>query len=140
MEINFRCNCPITSALDVLGDKWILVIIKLILMEEKRTFKDLVESDESIATNILTSKLKFLEEVHLITKHNLENNKKVKIYKLTDKALALTPIIVELASWSDDYLRDLNPNIIDGDAIKLLRTDKSKFSKFLIDKYKKQNI
>ena len=62
MNHKFRCACPITSALDILGDKWILVIIKQMLIEDKKTFKDFTESDEAIATNILSSKLKCLEE------------------------------------------------------------------------------
>ena len=57
MEFKFRCECPITTALDILGDKWILVIIKQMLIEDKKTFKDFIESDEAIATNFLTSKL-----------------------------------------------------------------------------------
>ena len=53
MNSSFRCDCPITSALDIVGDKWTLVIIKQILLEGKQTFKDFSESDEAIATNIL---------------------------------------------------------------------------------------
>jgi DNA-binding HxlR family transcriptional regulator len=68
MRQDFRCDCPFTSALDIVGDKWILVIIKQMLIEGKETFKDFTESDEAIATNILSSKLKFLEEVGLIIK------------------------------------------------------------------------
>jgi DNA-binding HxlR family transcriptional regulator len=54
MDKDFRCNCPFTSALDVLGDKWMLVIVKQMLIEGKETFKDFTESDEAIATNILS--------------------------------------------------------------------------------------
>jgi DNA-binding HxlR family transcriptional regulator len=60
MPKDFRCNCPFTSALDVLGDKWMLVIVKQMLIEGKETFKDFTESDEAIATNILSAKLKLL--------------------------------------------------------------------------------
>jgi DNA-binding HxlR family transcriptional regulator len=70
MPQDFRCNCPFTSALDVLGDKWMLVIVKQILIEGKETFKDFTESEEAIATNILSSKLKLLEEIGIIIKTN----------------------------------------------------------------------
>jgi DNA-binding HxlR family transcriptional regulator len=60
MDVKFKCNCPFTSALDVVGDKWMLVIVKQMLIEGKETFKDFTESDEAIATNILSAKLKFL--------------------------------------------------------------------------------
>ena len=108
MEFKFRCECPITTALDILGDKWILVIIKQMLIEDKKTFKDFIESDEAIATNILTSKLKCLEEFGIIIKTQLPDNKKTKLYLLTEKGLALTPIIVELSIWSDENVRELN--------------------------------
>jgi DNA-binding HxlR family transcriptional regulator len=98
MRQDFRCNCPFTSALDVLGDKWMLVIVKQMLIEGKETFKDFTESDEAIATNILSAKLKLLEEVGIIIKTKPPDNKKTNLYLLTDKGLALTPILVELAT------------------------------------------
>ena len=70
MAPNFRCNCVITSFLDVLGDRWMLVIIKQMLIEGKETFKDFVQSEEAIATNILSSKLKQLEESFRKAKEN----------------------------------------------------------------------
>jgi DNA-binding HxlR family transcriptional regulator len=97
MRQDFRCDCPFTSALDIVGDKWILVIIKQMLIEGKETFKDFTEADEAIATNILSAKLKFLEEVGLIIKTQRPDNKKTNLYLLTEKGLALTPVLVELA-------------------------------------------
>lgn len=138
MTQKFRCDCPITSALDILGDKWMLVIVKQMLMEGKETFKDFTESQEAIATNILSAKLKLLEEVGLVTRNNLPNNKKTKLYLLTEKGLALTPIIVELANWSDNHLRDANPNIQNGEGIELLRNDKATFAHILEKKYREK--
>ncbi|MEO0628294.1 MAG: winged helix-turn-helix transcriptional regulator, partial [Bacteroidota bacterium] len=108
MELKFRCDCPITSAVDVLGDRWMLVVIKQMLLEERKTFKDFMESDEAIATNILSAKLKLLEKLQLITKSKLPNNKKTNLYLLTEKGLSLAGTIVELALWSDENLRSLN--------------------------------
>lgn len=138
MNHKFRCNCPITSALDILGDKWMLVIIKQMLMEDKQTFKDFVESDEAIATNILSSKLKLLEEARLVTKHKLPNNKKTNIYRLTDKSLSLTPVIVELATWSDNHLRDVHPTINNNEGTALLRKDKVAFANMLERNYREK--
>ena len=109
MEHKFRCDCPITSALDILGDRWMLVIVKQMLLEGRQTFKQFVESDEAIATNILSAKLKILESLSIITKIKLPSNRKTNLYHLTDEGLRLTPIIVELALWSDANLRKLNP-------------------------------
>lgn len=136
MEVKFKCNCPFTSALDVVGDKWLLVIVKQMLIEGKETFKDFTESDEAIATNILSAKLKFLEEVGIIIKTQRPDNKKINLYLLTDKGLALTPVLVELAIWSDSHLRDIHPTIVNGEAMELLRHDKVAFASALVEKYR----
>jgi DNA-binding HxlR family transcriptional regulator len=138
MRQDFRCNCPITSALDVLGDKWLLVIVKQMLIEGKETFKDFTESEEAIATNILSAKLKFLEEVGLIIKTQRPDNKKTNHYLLTEKGLSLTPILVELATWSDHHLRDIHPTIVNGEAMELLRTDKEAFANMFEKKYREK--
>src|SRR6056297_1186616 len=128
MSFSFRCDCPITSALDVLGDRWMLVIVKQMLIEDAMTFKDFVESPEAIATNILTSKLKALEEHGIVRKMKLPNNRKTSLYVLTESGLSLTPVIVELALWSDRHLRELNTAIVDDEATAFLRRDKQAFT------------
>lgn len=138
METNFRCDCPFTSALDILGDKWMLVIVKQMLIENKETFKDFVESDEAIATNILTTKLKQLQELGLVTKTKLPENKKSVYYHLTEKALDLTSVIVELGLWSDKHLRDLNPTMVNTAPMKVLRKDKGLFADNLKANYRKK--
>ena len=140
MDHKFRCECPITSALDILGDKWILVIIKLMLTQDKKTFKDFTESDEGIATNILSSKLKYLEEFGIITKTQLPDNKKTNLYLLTEKGLALTPIIVELSIWSDENVRGLNKIMKDSPEIKIMKSDKAAFIKMLKENYRSNTV
>lgn len=138
MRQDFRCNCPFTSALDVVGDKWMLVIVKQMLIEGKETFKDFTESEEAIATNILSAKLKLLEEVGIIIKTQRPNNKKTNLYLLTEKGLALIPILVELAAWSDKNLRDIHPAIVNGEAMEFLRNDKTAFANEIEIKYKEK--
>ncbi|MEM6642779.1 MAG: helix-turn-helix domain-containing protein [Bacteroidota bacterium] len=138
MQQDFRCDCPFTSALDVLGDKWILVIVKQMLIEGRETFKDFTESEEAIATNILSSKLKLLEEYGIIIKAKRPNNRKTNLYLLTEKGLALTPILVELANWSDRNLRDIHPGIMNGEAMQFLRNDKTAFANEIEKKYREK--
>jgi DNA-binding HxlR family transcriptional regulator len=138
MRQDFRCDCPFTSALDILGDKWMLVIVKQILIEGKETFKDFTESEEAIATNILSTKLKLLEEMGIIIKTKRPNNKKTNLYLLTDKGLALTPTLVELAIWSDSYLRDIHPTIVNNEKMELLRNDKVAFASAFEEKYREK--
>lgn len=117
-----------------------LVIVKQMLIEGKETFKDFTESEEAIATNILSAKLKILEEVGIILKTKPPNNKKTNLYLLSEKGLALTPILVELATWSDSYLRDIHPTIVNGEAMELLRNDKAAFASALIDNYREKMV
>lgn len=138
MKQKFRCDCPFTSALDILGDKWMLVIVKLMLIEGKETFKDFIESDEAIATNILSTKIKLLEKFGIIIKTKRPNNKKTNLYLLTDKGLALTPILVELANWSDHHLRDIHPTIMNGEGMEFLRKDKVAFANMLEKRYREK--
>jgi DNA-binding HxlR family transcriptional regulator len=136
MVHKFRCQCPITSALDILGDKWVLVIIKQMLIEDKKTFKDFTESDEAIATNILSSRLKCLEALGILIKTQLPDNKKTNLYLLTEKGLALTPIIVELSIWSDENVRELNSIMRDSPEIAIMKSDKNAFIKMIQENYK----
>ncbi len=138
LESRFRCDCPFTSAIDVLGDRWILVIVKQMLIEGSETFKDFTESKEAIATNILSSKLKLLEEIGIIVKTKRPENKKTNFYWLTEKGLALTPLLIELAIWSDTQLRALHPSILDGDGLKQIRKDKNAFATSLVTNYQKR--
>ena len=114
----FRSTCAIASALDLIGDKWSLLIIRDMLMHRKKTFKELSSSDEGIATNLLSSRLKLLESLDVITKRKLPDNKKENIYLLTEKGLDLAPIILEIALWSDNYVRVYNPEMNSFDNIK----------------------
>jgi len=139
MKNTFRCNCPITSALDIVGDKWTLVIIKQMLFEGKKTFKDFSESDEAIASNILSSRLKMLEEYKIITKEKLPHNKKTNIYILTQKGLDLAPTIVELTLWSEGNIREFHPNLYSDDRIEMVTNSKDGFINLLLENYKTEN-
>ena len=136
MTNKFRCNCPITSALDILGYKWTLVIIKQMLLERKKTFKDFSESDEAIASNILSSRLKMMEEYKIISKEKLPDNKKTNIYLLTEKGLGLTPTIVELTLWSDGNIREYNSSIISDSRIAMVKKNKEATIKMIVESYK----
>tara|TARA_B110000093_G_scaffold106672_1_gene114708 strand:- start:157 stop:576 length:420 start_codon:yes stop_codon:yes gene_type:complete len=128
----FRCNCPVTSALDIVGDKWTLVVIKLMLLEQKKTFKEFSESDESIAPSILSNRLKTLEKIGFIVKQKLPDNQKTNHYFLTEKGLSLTPVITELALWSHNNIKESDIYILN----ELNMNNKSKLNQQIIDKYK----
>lgn len=108
------------------------------LLEGKESFKDFVESDEAISTNVLSTKLKILEESGIVTKSKLLTNKKSVYYHLTDRGLSLAPIIVELAIWSDENLRALNTIMRREEALDMMKSDKDGFIKGLIGSYKER--
>jgi DNA-binding HxlR family transcriptional regulator len=81
------------------------------LLGGKKTFKEILQSDEGIATNILSSRLKLLESFSLISKRKLPENKKENIYLLTEKGISLTPLILEVVLWSDQYVREYNSSM-----------------------------
>ncbi|WP_428742400.1 winged helix-turn-helix transcriptional regulator [Tenacibaculum sp.] len=137
MENHFRCKCPITSALDIVGDKWTLVIIKQMLFEEKSTFKDFTESQESIATNILSSRLKLLEKFGIINKENHPENKKTNIYTLTKKGLSFTPILIELMFWSKENIQEFHPNLNIYPELDKIKMNTEQSSKQIIETYNK---
>jgi DNA-binding HxlR family transcriptional regulator len=121
MNNKFRSGCPIACSLDIIGDKWSLLIIRDMLIKHKMTFKEISDSDERIAPSILSARLKLLESYNLITKRKLPENKKENIYLLTEKGISLAPIIIELTLWGDTNMREFNEiDIIDG-----LNADKS---------------
>ncbi len=104
----FRSSCLIASGLDLIGDKWSLLIVRDMLMFQKKTFKELVASDEGVATNLLSARLKLLESLEVISKRKLPKNKKENIYLLTEKGIDLAPLILEIVIWSDKYVRVYN--------------------------------
>lgn len=138
MPVNFRCDCPITSAIDILGDKWMLVIVKQMLVDDKWTFKDFIESDEAVASNVLSTKLKMLGELGIISKSKLPNNKKTNLYHLTEMGLSLAPVIVELALWSDGNLRPMNPILRNDEGLEMMKANKQAFTEEITKRYKEK--
>ncbi|WBX75760.1 helix-turn-helix domain-containing protein [Tenacibaculum ovolyticum] len=106
MNQKHRSTCPISSALDIIGDKWSLLIIRDMMFSGKKTYTEFVNSSEKISTDILSNRLLKLVALELISKGKMEGNKKTNIYKLTQKGKELLPIILEIAQWSDNNLND----------------------------------
>jgi len=108
MKKEFRSGCPIASSLDIIGDKWSLLIIRDMLIKHKKTFKEISDSDEKIAPSILSARLKLLESYKLIFKTKMTDNKKENIYLLTEKGIRLAPIIIEFSLWGNSNMREFN--------------------------------
>ena len=136
MKNDFRSGCPISSTLDVLGDKWSLLIIRDMLLRHKKTFKEISDSDERIAPSILSARLKLLESYKLILKTKVPDNKKENIYLLTEKGIRLTPIIIEFSLWGDSNMREFN----EIDDIEGLKLDKFYIIESVQDSYNAMSL
>ncbi|MEM7104919.1 MAG: helix-turn-helix domain-containing protein [Bacteroidota bacterium] len=102
-----RSDCPISFALDFVGDKWSLLVIRDLALEGKRFYKEFLKSKEGIATNILSDRLKKLESAGIVTSKVYEKLKTQKEYALTQKGIDLVPVLVEIILWSAKYENDL---------------------------------
>lgn len=98
-----RSDCPISSSLDIWGDKWSLLIIRDLMFKKQCTYGDFLKSDEKIATNILASRLLMLEEHGLISKQDHPDSKAKVLYKLTEKGIDLLPLLIEINLWAEKY-------------------------------------
>jgi DNA-binding HxlR family transcriptional regulator len=100
----FRSTCAIAVSVDLLGDKWSLLILRDMLLHRKSTFKEFSNSKEKIATNILTNKLQFLMQSGFIEKLDPNGTKKSTRYIATRKGVCVLPLIIELYLLSIDSL------------------------------------
>lgn len=98
-----RSDCPISCTLDVIGDKWSLLIIRDVMLRGKMSYSEFLNSEEKIATNILVSRLSVLEEEGILLKKVSPENKSKNIYSLTQKGADLLPIIIEIMDWGAKY-------------------------------------
>ena len=107
-HMEYRSSGPISSALDVIGDKWSLLIIRDIIFYGKNNFSEFEKSPEGISSNILADRLQMLVEERILTKHKDPTNRKRINYKITPKGVDLLPVLVEMIIWSDEYLNISN--------------------------------
>jgi DNA-binding HxlR family transcriptional regulator len=100
-----RSGCPINLSLEVLGDKWSLLIIRDIMFGNRRHFRELLtRSDEGISSNILADRLKTLLDAGILTREDDPSHKQKGIYSLTERGIELLPVLAQMAAWGYKYL------------------------------------
>ena len=102
-EAQHRSVCSIAYGLDVLGDKWSLIVVRDLALRGKSTYGDFLKSEEKIATNILASRLAALEASGIIVKSADLSDRRKERYALTEKGAALIPVLLELLVWGSAY-------------------------------------
>lgn len=99
-----RSSCPIAGALDLIGDKWTLLVIRDLLFLGNRKFGELQSSPEKIPTNLLSDRLRRLEEHGLVVKEAYQERPPRYEYRLTAKGADLFPVLRALAQWANRHI------------------------------------
>jgi len=99
-----RSYCPINLSLEIFGDSWTLLILRDMMFGGKRHFREMLQSDEGISSNILADRLKVLVDAGLITKSDDPTHKQKAIYSLTEKGIALLPVLAQIGIWGRRYV------------------------------------
>jgi DNA-binding HxlR family transcriptional regulator len=115
---SLRSTCPVACTLDILGDKWTLVIVKDMFLG-KSTYTDFLKSSEGIPTNILADRLKRLEHNGIASRQQYQHKPVRYAYHLTDKGKDLGPILLAVVEWSNKHLSDTIP-VVDISGLNLL--------------------
>jgi DNA-binding HxlR family transcriptional regulator len=104
LQSRHRSGCPINLALEVFGDRWTLLIVRDLMFAGKRHFRELLHSDERIATNILSDRLNMLVDQGIITRSSDPSHKQKALYGLTQRGIDLLPVLAQIGIWSRRYL------------------------------------
>ena len=100
-----RSGCPIASTLDIVGDRWSLVIVRD-LINGKRRFSDFLDSPERITTNVLTDRLEGMERAGLVERVAYQMRPPRYDYLLTERGRALHPILQDMCRWANSHIPD----------------------------------
>lgn len=100
-----RSACAIANILDILGDKWTLLLIRDLYLG-KKIYSEFQKSPEKIPTNILAERLKRLESAAIIDKQSYQQRPVRYTYQLTEKGEALAPVLKEMVIWGNKYIPD----------------------------------
>jgi DNA-binding HxlR family transcriptional regulator len=130
-----RSACPVNIALETFGDRWSLLVLRDMILFGKRHYRELLESEEGIATNILADRLKKLEAQGLISRGEDPGNRRQVVYEVTEKGLALVPVLLEMMHWAATY----DPNTpVSRPFLKRLQQDREGLAAEIITAFRKR--
>ena len=104
-----RSGCPVSISLETLGDRWSLLVIRDLMVRGYTTFKQLRNSDERIATNILAERLKRLQKNGIIQAEPDPNDRRRMTYRLSEKGIDLAPLLLDLLIWGARHEETMAP-------------------------------
>ena len=117
-----RSGCPLNASVEMLGDRWSLLIIRDMMLQGAHTYKTFLECYEGIATNILADRLRKLAAYGIITTEPDPSDRRRVIYLLTKKGIDLAPVLTEMVLWAAAHEDTGNQALV-----RQMRADKEKF-------------
>jgi DNA-binding HxlR family transcriptional regulator len=121
-KLPWRSACPLNASVEMLGDRWSLLILRDMMLHGLKTYKEFLACDEKIATNILADRLKKLVEYEIITPQADATDGRKQIYMLTKKGIDLAPVLTEMVLWAAAHEETGNQALV-----KWMKKDKQKF-------------
>src|SRR5229473_3603850 len=118
----WRSPCPLNASVEMLGDRWSLLIIRDMMVRGSQTYKQFLESYEGIATNILADRLRRLETHGIITTQPDPSDGRKLIYSLTPKGIDLAPVLTEMVLWAARHEKTENQALV-----RQMQKDKQQF-------------
>lgn len=104
-----RSGCPVSISLEILGDRWTLLVVRDLMVRGYRTFKDFQASGEGIATNVLADRLRRLQSAGIVTSQADEADARRVHYRLTPKGIDLAPLLLDLLQWAARHEKTAAP-------------------------------
>lgn len=117
-----RSECPLNASVEMLGDRWSLLILRDMMVRGYRTFKEFLSSEENIASNVLTDRLRKLEVYGIIASEQDPSDGRKLNYSLTAKGIDLAPVLTEMVLWAAAHEETGNQALV-----RLMRKDKEEF-------------
>jgi DNA-binding HxlR family transcriptional regulator len=117
-----RSGCPLNASVEMLGDRWSLLIIRDMMLRGFKTYKQFLECYEGIATNILADRLRKLVAYGIISARPDPSDRRKVIYRLTPKGIDLAPVLTEMVLWAAAHEDTGNQALV-----QLMRKDKDRF-------------
>ena len=112
-----KSTCPINLALEVFGDRWSLLIVRDMMFAGKRHFREFLQSDEGISTNILTERLGKLVEQGVLRKSDDPTHRQKALYSLTPMGIDLLPVVAQIGIWGRKHTPDTKDSAADAAAL-----------------------
>ncbi|MDG4854971.1 MULTISPECIES: helix-turn-helix domain-containing protein [unclassified Mesorhizobium] len=103
MSTKERSGCPISLSLELIGDRWTLLIIRDLAFAGKRHFREFLQSDEGISSRTLAERLQTLVDKGVLTRSDDPTHRLKAIYRLTEAGIDLLPILATLGAWGSKY-------------------------------------